>query len=240
MSEATSQPFSPEDPSNYWSHRYESGQTPWIINHVHLALEKFFDKLNPGGHPKKVLVPMCGMSVDMSWLADKGMEVIGVDISRQAVTSFVSQSGQDWTVAAAPKLGSDAQTFTRKDGKIKLYCGDVLKFTEKLEGKFDMVYDWFGLHVLNPQKRLIYGKTLKKLLNPGGRLLLEAIAYDKNLLQDENFKPPMPVPPPYSLTVEDIKAVFEPECKVEVIDKNTNTLLYGHESDFYTYFIEKM
>ncbi|GFS12171.1 thiopurine S-methyltransferase [Elysia marginata] len=236
---STIPPYSPEDPFNYWNFRYDSGHTEWNLNHVHPVLERFFNKLNPDGKPKKVLVTMCGMSEDMNWLADKGMEVVGVEIALQALTKFVSQSGQDWTETAAPKLGPDAKMFTRKDGRIKLYWGDALKFSEDLEGKFDAIYDCDGLHVLDSSKTPEFAKMIKSVLNPGGIMLLEAIAYDKNILEDKNFQPPLPVPPPYSVAVEDVKRLFEPECSVEVIDKHTNNLLYGHESNFYSYIIVK-
>ncbi|RUS74628.1 hypothetical protein EGW08_017608 [Elysia chlorotica] len=205
----TEMPYTPEDPINYWGHRYEIGSTGWNLGHA---------------HP----------------LADKGVEVVGVDIALQALKKFASASGQDWTETEAPKLGPDAKLLTRKDGKIKLYWGDALNFSQDVEGKFDAIFDCDGLHVLDEKRRLRFGEMVKGLLNPGGRLLLEAIAYDKSILTDENFKPSMAVPPPYSISVEDVKSMFEPECSVEILDKHSNKLLYGYDSDFYAYKVVKL
>ncbi|GFR75301.1 thiopurine S-methyltransferase [Elysia marginata] len=136
------------------------------------------------------------------------MEVIGVDIAHEAFKQFRSRSGQDWTETAAPKLGPEAKLFTRKDGKIKLYAGDVLKFSPDLEGAFDAINDCYGIHSFDIEKRQMFATMIKSVLNPGGRVLMEEIAYDTSILTDENFKPPWPVPPPYSVTVESVKSIF--------------------------------
>ncbi|GFS04796.1 thiopurine S-methyltransferase [Elysia marginata] len=307
-----------DDPFKYWAYRYDQGHTAWNMPHANPVLEKYFDKLSPDRKPKKVLVTMCGMSMDMNWLADKGMEVIGVDIALPALTApatvtiiipiviktpltlmiadkgmevigvdialpaltapatvtiiipiviktpltlrladkgmevigvdialpaltkFVAQSGQDWTETAAPKLGPDAKLFTRKDGKIKLYWGDALTFSMDVEGRFDAMFDCNGLHVLDSNKTRLYASMAKRLLNPGGRLLLEAGAYDEKLLEDENFKPPLPIPPPYTLRLQDIKELFEPECTVEHLGTmHTEEIFYNHPADFHDYLIIK-
>lgn len=235
----TEGPYKPEDPANYWGYRYEVGHTDWNTEKVHPLLEKHYNKLNPNGKPMKVLVPLCGMSVDMNWLVNKGMQVIGVDIAYQSLEKFMSLSGQDWTETAVSELGPNAKLFTRTDDKIKLYLGDFMKFSRGLEGTFDFVYDCDGLRVLDSGLTPSFAATIKNLMNPGGRLLLDAIAYDKKILQDENFKPPMPVPPPHSVSVKETKNLFEPECTVEIIDEQPNNLMYGFPSIFYAYLIIK-
>ncbi|GFR75297.1 thiopurine S-methyltransferase [Elysia marginata] len=183
-----------------------------LYNYFTRLLEKHYSKLNPGGESKKVLVPLCGMSVDMNWLADKGMTVIGVDIAEEALAKFVSLSDQDWEETAVPTLGPGAKLFTRKDGKIKLYLGDFLKFTR-------------------------FAAALKNLMNPGGRMLLDAIAYDEKILEDENFKPPMPVPPPYSVGIAETKGLFEPAFTVEILDEIPNNAMYDFPAVFYAYLM---
>lgn len=237
---ANTPPCTPDDSFKYWAYRYEAGHHAWNNANVYPVLEKHLDKLTKSGQTKKVLVTMCGMSEDMNWLVDKGLEVIGVDIALPALTKFISRSDQEWTEKTEPKLGPGAKVFTRKDGKIKLYWGDALAFPLDVEGTFDAIYDCNGLHVLNNAKTRLYASMIKKLLNPGGRLLLEAGAYDEKLLEDENFKPPLPVPPPYSLRPQDIKDMFEPECTVQHIDTTrTNKIFYNQECHFHDYLIVK-
>ena len=46
-----------------------------------------------GGSEGTVLVPLCGKSLDMIWLAQQGHRVIGVELSDVAVESFFSENG---------------------------------------------------------------------------------------------------------------------------------------------------
>ncbi|KAK3787566.1 hypothetical protein RRG08_065153 [Elysia crispata] len=96
----------------YWDDAYDTGKTRWHRQQVHSVLMKHFAKLNPDDKAKNVLVTMCGMTVDMNWLADKGLQVVGVDIALQALTKYMSNSGQNWTEQPAPKFGNTAKVFT--------------------------------------------------------------------------------------------------------------------------------
>src|SRR5699024_2930193 len=48
-----------------------------------------------------VLVPLCGKSVDMLWLASRGYRVVGVELSEQAVRAFFAEHGLQPQVAPA-------------------------------------------------------------------------------------------------------------------------------------------
>ncbi|GFN81631.1 thiopurine s-methyltransferase [Plakobranchus ocellatus] len=198
--------YNPDDGAVYWEYRYDVGYTGWHHEGVRGILIKHFNLLNPDDKVYRVLVTMCGMSVDMDWLARQGLEVIGVDLALNALKKFMANSGHEWTESPAPKLGPNATLFTRKDGKIKLYCGDVLDFSPDLEGKFDAVYDCYGLHAIDRALTPKFAKMIKSILNPCGRLLLDAIAYDPKKLQDE-----------------------DPDCSVHLVEKHFDIAWRGEE-----------
>ncbi|GFN81628.1 thiopurine s-methyltransferase [Plakobranchus ocellatus] len=113
-----SYPYTPEDPLKYWSYRYDAGNHEWHTETVNPLLVKYYGRLNPDGSVKKILVTMCGMSVDMNWFVEKGLEVVGVDIALQGIKKYMSTSGHKWSESAAPQLGPDAQLFTVPGGSI--------------------------------------------------------------------------------------------------------------------------
>ncbi|MGB5485800.1 MAG: thiopurine S-methyltransferase, partial [Lysobacterales bacterium] len=61
-----------------WHSRWESGNTGWHQPGGSSALRKFWPGLHPGG---RVLVPLCGKSPDLLWLAKQGYDVTGVELS---------------------------------------------------------------------------------------------------------------------------------------------------------------
>ncbi|KAK3761932.1 hypothetical protein RRG08_065146 [Elysia crispata] len=232
-------PYTPDDGALYWDHAYQTGRTRWHREQVHAILVNHYDKLNPDGKVRKVLVTMCGMSEDMNWLADRGLQVVGVDLSLQALTSFMSRDGWKWTECPAPKLGPDAKLFTRDDGKIKLYCGDVLNFSSDLEGNFSAIYDCSSIHNLAKSSRERMAHILKEVLTPHGRILLDAVEYDLKMLELDDLNIDAPVPPPYSITLEDMRNLFEPECSIDLVETHIETILCKRETNFKCYLIVK-
>ncbi|GFO26368.1 thiopurine s-methyltransferase [Plakobranchus ocellatus] len=171
-----------EDGLHYWDYRYEVGHTVWQLDHVHPMLEKHFSSLNPKGKGGKILVPMCGMSVDMKWLLNKGAtQVVGVDSALKALDTVMANSGQEWTESNASELGPEAKLFTRKDEQWKLYCGDMMKFTSEIESAFDMIWERGGVMVLPRKDVERYCNQIKDILKVGGRMLLETIEYNSSV-----------------------------------------------------------
>ena len=72
-----------------------------------------------------VLVPLCGKTRDLLWLADQGCNVIGVEFCTKACTDFFVENKIDYEQVDS--------VFIAKDKKLKIYCGDF--FTCPIEEK---------------------------------------------------------------------------------------------------------
>lgn len=92
----------------------------------------------------------CGLGTEIGWLADQGMQAVGVDVSAIAC-------------ARAQELHPEA-LFVRADVR-------HLPFSESA---FDLVLDRGCFHYLDAGDRSRYASELERALRPGGRLLLRA------------------------------------------------------------------
>lgn len=74
----------------FWHQRWEANQIGFHEGQVnaHLARHYAHLELVPG---QTVFVPLCGKSVDLRWLADRGSHVLGVELSPIAVGSFFAE-----------------------------------------------------------------------------------------------------------------------------------------------------
>lgn len=65
---------------NYdWQEHWKSNDHPFHLNSVNPLLEQYWPKLDlPTRRP--VLVPLCGKTTDLLWLASLGHPVIGVEM----------------------------------------------------------------------------------------------------------------------------------------------------------------
>ena len=75
---------------NSWRQRWQEGRIGFHLEETHPALLKYWPTLGvPSG--AKVLVPLCGKSLDMRWLADQGHPVLGIELAPEAIEQFLAQ-----------------------------------------------------------------------------------------------------------------------------------------------------
>ena len=80
--------------TNFW----DKGASPWQNSQVHEKLQKYLDLLlessrkSGDDHRPRVLVPLCGKTLDLGFLYQKGFEVIGIEGVEQAVREFFQEN----------------------------------------------------------------------------------------------------------------------------------------------------
>ena len=80
--------------SEDWKSRWAEGRTGWHEPEGNDGLKKLWPELPPGS---RVLVPLCGKSPDLLWLAQRGCNVVGTELSGIAARGFFADSGLDYT-----------------------------------------------------------------------------------------------------------------------------------------------
>ncbi len=138
-----------------------------------------------GGGARRVLVPLCGKTRDLDWLVARGHEVVGVEFVEQAVRELFAESGRTPTrdtVGGAPRW---------RDGALTIIQGDYFTLADNpVLGDFDRVWDRAALVAIDPERRDDYVDVTRRLLRPGGAMLLNVFDYD----QDKMSGPPWSVP----------------------------------------------
>lgn len=163
--------------SNYWKGRWERGETGWHQSEIEPGLIAHFSDLKP----TRVFVPLCGKSLDMTWLLTKGHEVIGVEFSSLACEAFLSENKIPFT-----KHSQNNFEVYRGD-RITLYNGDFFKLDAKLLGTIGAIYDRAALIALPPEIRAQYTEHMIHLVkecasNPLHfiQIVLERSPHDSN------------------------------------------------------------
>lgn len=177
----------------FWHDKWERGEIGFHQKDINAFLVRFADTagLTEG---KRVLVPLCGKSQDMTWLLQRGCEVIGVELNESAVQQYFAELGITPTV-------SDVGDFTCYQAPdITLYCGDILSITPELLGDIDGVYDRAALVALPEDMRRAYVKTLKSAA-PKAQHLLITFEYDQALHSG----------PPFSVTEAELIELYGSE-----------------------------
>lgn len=168
----------------------QSWRKRWVDNQIGWHQEKFNPRLlkywqGVAGDAKgAVLVPLCGKTLDMIWLAEQGHQVIGVELSEIAIESFFKENEMD-----AQWHEEHGIRFMRC-GSVTIYCCDFFETHTKWLGEIDFIYDRAAHIALPPPVRRRYGQHIGELIGAQTRGLLLTIEYD----QEKHDGPPFSVP----------------------------------------------
>ncbi len=102
--------------------------------------------------PCKAIDLGCGAGNYAIYLAGKGFDVTGVDISPMAI-KIAKENAKKKTI------------------KCNFLVADVLGELDEIEETFDFAYDWGLLHHIFPEKRKKYVENIYRILNPGGKYI---------------------------------------------------------------------
>ncbi|KAL3868321.1 hypothetical protein ACJMK2_041138 [Sinanodonta woodiana] len=191
-----------------WVRRWEEGTSDWVVTSVDPMLLKYEGKIFEGRTLQlRVFVPLCGKTPDMKWFADKGHEVIGVELSTTAVEKFFSERGMQYSSADLPNL--DGKLYRSEDGMIKIYSCDLYLLSKDLLGQFEIIWDSRSLVAINVADHTKYRDLLLSLLKPDGLYLLSALDYDGSVF----------IGPPHPFSVEHVQELYGDFCNVSYLDK---------------------
>jgi len=154
----------------FWQERWQQGQIGFHQGYTNPLLERFWSQL--GLQAGRVLVPLCGKTLDMKWLAERGHEVLGVEFVEQAARAYFAEQGLE-----AERREIDGFPVLRHAG-VSLVVGDFFRVGPGVTGTFDAIYDRAAWVAIAAQDRARYVKQLLALLRPGGRVLLVNFVHD--------------------------------------------------------------
>lgn len=134
--------------ADFWEARYADGGHVWS-GRVNQAVADVASGLPPG----RALDLGCGEGGDAIWLAKRGWQVTGVDISSTAISRAADAAAQAGVV----------------DGRIRWFAHDLATWTD--DGSYDLVSaSFFHSPVDIPRSEIL--SRAARLVAPGGRLLI--------------------------------------------------------------------
>ncbi|XP_076319946.1 thiopurine S-methyltransferase-like isoform X2 [Tachypleus tridentatus] len=141
-----------------------------------MYLEKYTDILLNGRKDVQIFFPMCGKCVDMKWFYDNGHRVVGVEYVEKAVKEFFQEQGLEYVVEPVEQISGNI--YKTADGRMKIFCCEILKFNRDCAGLMDVVWDRGALVAIEKTDRKIFVKLMLSILAPGYRYLLSGFCYD--------------------------------------------------------------
>ena len=153
-----------------WLERWEQGRIGWHEPDGNANLKRHWPDLDNGS---RVLVPFCGKTCDLIWLANRGLDIVGVELSQIAVEAFFTEHGLKYEV----EDNGDLVSYRSHTHPITICCGDYFDFESK---PFDALYDRGALVAVSADERPRYVEHTKSLLKEDAYELVITLEYDQS------------------------------------------------------------
>lgn len=187
----------------FWHDRWKNNQIGFHLDHVNPYLARYWPTLGlePGA---RVLVPLCGKSLDITWLAAHGYHVLGVELSEDAVKRYFSEHN------LKPDVTRRGAFSVYEAGPVTLMCGDLFAISAADVATCQGLYDRAAIIALPPEMRANYVTYLTKVLPRDCQGLLITLDYDQSEMQG----------PPFSVPDTEVQRLLTPEWSLEVLEQS--------------------
>jgi thiopurine S-methyltransferase len=194
----------------FWASRWNEGKIGFHEGKANQYLVRHGAVLGEG---RNVLVPLCGKTEDLAYLAARGHHVVGIEVVEKAVRAFYQEHGLTPTV-------KNGRIF--EAAGVTIILDDLFNVTREDTGPVDALYDRAALIALPPEIRGRYVAKMRELLSPGAKGLLVTLTY----------APDSVVPPPHAIFEPEVRALYNDAKLLENDPANDDRFKDGHNLSF--------
>lgn len=189
--------------ADFWHQRWEKGEIGFHEKDINPLLIAHFAKLGlePG---QRVFVPLCGKTHDISWLLAQGYNVVGAELSEQAIKVLFD------SLNIAATVSSQAGLLLYQSANIDIFVGDIFTLNTQQLGQIDGVYDRAALVALPAPMRRQYSQHLRVITQTAPQLLI-SFDYNQSLMDG----------PPFSVNEDEVRQHYGQHYDLECIYNQT-------------------
>ena len=188
---------------DFWHRRWRKNEIGFHQEQINPYLLEHWPGLgvDTGG---TVFVPLCGKSLDMTWLRAQGFGVTGIEISRVAVEAFFREQRME------PDRRPHGAFERWKAPGYRLLVGDFFALRAGDLGPIDAVYDRASLIALPPAMRVRYAAHLRAILPAGLPVLLVTVEYPQEEMDG----------PPFAVEQREVEALYGDAWQLELLERH--------------------
>jgi thiopurine S-methyltransferase len=185
----------------FWHKRWASNQIGFHLPQVNPYLQRYWPSLILEARAQ-VLVPLCGKSLDLAWLAGQGVQVLGVELSEKAVEVFFSKHQLE------PQISQRGPFKVYSAESIELWCGDFFALTAEDVAACAGLYDRAALIALPTEMRERYARHLTQILPKECQGLLITLDYNQSEIDG----------PPFSVPEAEVQRLLSADWQLEILE----------------------
>lgn len=176
--------------ASFWHQRWEKNEIAFHQSKANPLLVEYFHELSLA-KGSRIFVPLCGKTLDISWLLSNGYRVAGAELSKVAIEQLFMELG------VQPKISGVGEVDQWSVKNIDIFVGDIFALSRKILGPVDAVYDRAALVAFPEDMRNRYTAHLTEMTDKAPQLLI-CYDYDQRLMEG----------PPFSVSNEEVKRYY--------------------------------
>ena len=165
--------------ASFWHNKWQRGEIAFHQSQANPLLLAHVDQLSLV-EGSRVFLPLCGKTLDIAWLLDRGLRVVGAELSEIAVTELFESLG------VQPQIDKVGELIHYSAENIDIYVGDIFELTAQTLGAVDAIYDRAAIVALPTEIRKKYAAHLLNVTQAARQLVI-AYEYDQSLVDGPPF-----------------------------------------------------
>lgn len=164
---------------SFWLEKWQKNEIGFHNREAHPLLVEHFARLGLG-QGDRLFLPLCGKTLDIGWLLERGYSVAGAELSEMAVIQLFQQLGIEPQV----EITGDLKCYRAPD--IDIFVGDIFHLTREALGSVAAIYDRAALVALPLEMRRRYTQHLVQVTGSARQLLI-TFEYDQEKMPGPPF-----------------------------------------------------
>lgn len=186
----------------FWQSRWARNEIGFHQQSVNPGLQRHWPNLELP-EESQVLVPLCGKSLDMLWLAQWGYRVLGVELAERAAVDFFAELG------VTPQITQEGALRRYSYERLEILQGDFFDVTAEQVAGCGALYDRAALIALPPDLRADYALHLQRILPQQARGLVVSLEYPQAEMDG----------PPFAVLADEVRGLFADGWEVEEVER---------------------
>ena len=187
--------------ASFWHQKWENNAIGFHQHIPNPLLVKYFNTLSLD-KGDRLFLPLCGKTLDIAWLLERGYRVAGVELSELAIEQLFS------SLDVEPKITEIGTLKHYGINNLDIFAGDIFQVSRKILGDVDAVYDRAALVALPETMRLRYAAHLMKISGHAQQLLV-TFEYDQNAMNG----------PPFSVIDDEVHTHYQNSYNVSLLEQ---------------------
>jgi thiopurine S-methyltransferase len=163
-----------------WLIRWQQNQIGFHDTEINSHLKRYISDsdLKSGD---TIFLPLCGKSADITWLAEQGFQVVGVELSAIAIESYFSEQGLSYRQLESGSF------IARISGNVRLLEGSFFDLQREDLGDCSLIYDRASLIALDESTRVRYAQWMQSIMGDKADMLLITLDYNQSEMNGPPF-----------------------------------------------------